>query len=126
MPVAYVQLRKGATAGSDELLAMCRKEIVERAAVPTDVIIIDEMPVTAVGKIFKPALRADATRRIVTETVGRILGCDEAVIQYVEAKTQLHVRIRLPERLDDEDTRRTLLAALSGYNFETTIAAESA
>lgn len=63
VPMVYVQLRPGATATSEELREFCRKEIPERAAVPVQVVPIPVMPVTGVGKIFKPALRLDAAQR---------------------------------------------------------------
>ncbi|MCY1558363.1 hypothetical protein D9M68_952920 [compost metagenome] len=39
---------------------------------PKDVWIIDAIPVTAVGKTFKPTLRFDATRRVLEEVLGEI------------------------------------------------------
>ena len=65
MPVAYVQLRPGISASESELLAHCQSEIAERAAVPRSVRVIEAMPLTAVGKIFKPALRLDAAQHCV-------------------------------------------------------------
>lgn len=65
LPVAYVQLRPGAAVSAPELLSHCQRDICERAAVPREVRIVDVMPLTAVGKIYKPALRLDATRRCV-------------------------------------------------------------
>ena len=63
LPMAFVQLRPGAEATPDELREFCRKEIPERAAVPVQVVPIAVMPVTGVGKIFKPALRLEAAKR---------------------------------------------------------------
>ena len=40
------------------------QEIGERAAVPKEVTIIEEMPLTPVGKIFKPALRWKAMQKV--------------------------------------------------------------
>lgn len=57
LPMAYVVMKPGARASEDELIAFARSEISERAAAPSEVRIIDTMPVTAVGKIFKPTLR---------------------------------------------------------------------
>jgi fatty-acyl-CoA synthase len=57
LPVAYVQLRPGASATEAELLAFLKTAIGERAALPRQVHIIETMPLTAVGKIFKPALK---------------------------------------------------------------------
>ena len=63
LPFAFVQLKPGATATPDELREFCRKEIPERAAVPVQVVPIPVMPLTGVGKIFKPALRLQAAER---------------------------------------------------------------
>ena len=63
LPIAFVQLKPGASATPDELREFCRKEIPERAAVPVQVVPIPTMPLTGVGKIFKPALRLDAAQR---------------------------------------------------------------
>jgi acyl-CoA synthetase (AMP-forming)/AMP-acid ligase II len=56
VPVVYVQLRPGQQATDEELLAYATTNISERAAVPKAVVILSALPVTAVGKIFKPAL----------------------------------------------------------------------
>ncbi len=56
VPVAYVQLRTDARADEATLLAFAAQVIGERAAVPKAVRIVREIPVTPVGKIFKPAL----------------------------------------------------------------------
>jgi fatty-acyl-CoA synthase len=64
VPVAYVQLQKGSGLTAEKILDHLKKEVGERAAVPKEVVILDEMPLTPVGKIFKPALRWDAIRRV--------------------------------------------------------------
>ena len=56
VPVAYVQLAPDAQVTEEELLAYARENIDEQAAVPKVIHIIDELPVTTVGKIFKPQL----------------------------------------------------------------------
>jgi fatty-acyl-CoA synthase len=65
IPVAYVQLRPGISVSESELMGHCRSEIAERAAIPRTVRIIETMPLTAVGKIFKPDLRLDVIRHCV-------------------------------------------------------------
>ncbi len=67
LPVAYVQLKPGHAADaatSSELLAFLKEHTPERAAVPVQLHFVNPMPLTAVGKIFKPALRIDAIRRV--------------------------------------------------------------
>ena len=56
LPVAYVELRAGHTATVEELQAHAAAHIAEKAAIPKDITILDKIPLTAVGKIFKPAL----------------------------------------------------------------------
>ena len=64
LPVAFVQLKPGAQAAASELIEFARERAPERAAVPVDVILVDAVPLTAVGKVFKPALRLEAARRV--------------------------------------------------------------
>lgn len=75
LPIAYVMLNKSSTTTttSDELIDFCRMHITERAAVPVEIIITDNMPLTGVGKVFKPELRIDALSRTATSVVLRIL-----------------------------------------------------
>ncbi|MFN3616037.1 MAG: acyl-CoA synthetase, partial [Rubrimonas sp.] len=54
-PCAYVELRAGATVTAEELKAFAAERVGERAARPVHVEILDELPKTAVGKVFKPA-----------------------------------------------------------------------
>ena len=56
LPVLYVQLKSTAAASEADLLAFAVERIPERAAHPKAVRILPALPVTSVGKIFKPAL----------------------------------------------------------------------
>jgi fatty-acyl-CoA synthase len=69
LPVAYVALRPGQTATPEELQAFARSTIPERAGVPSEVIIRESIPVTAVGKVFKPELRYDVAKRVLEATL---------------------------------------------------------
>jgi fatty-acyl-CoA synthase len=81
LPVAYVQLRPGSSAQDDELLAFIAQRTPERAANPVHVYQIEAMPLTGVGKVFKPQLRWDAAQRKVSEMLAdlRRPGLDIAV-----------------------------------------------
>ena len=67
LPVAFVQLKPGAQVDANELLGFVAERTPERAAVPVALWFIEALPLTAVGKVFKPALRWDAAQRRVTE-----------------------------------------------------------
>ena len=64
LPCVYVQLREGAEVTVEALAAHAREHIHERAAIPKHVEILPELPVTAVGKVFKPELRRLAIARV--------------------------------------------------------------
>ncbi len=66
LPVAFVQLKPGAQIDAGELLDYVRERTPERAAVPVHLYFIEAIPLTGVGKVFKPALRWDATERAVS------------------------------------------------------------
>jgi fatty-acyl-CoA synthase len=57
LPVAFVILKPGAVIDALELLQAVAPNVYERPAVPKRLTILDVMPMTAIGKIFKPALR---------------------------------------------------------------------
>jgi fatty-acyl-CoA synthase len=61
-----VQLKPGAIVAPGELEAWVRERTPERAAVPAQIMPIDPMPLTGVGKVFKPKLRWDAAKRVFT------------------------------------------------------------
>ena len=64
LPCAYVELVDGATVTVEELTDYAKRHIHERAAIPKYVEILDELPKTAVGKVFKPDLRKLAITRV--------------------------------------------------------------
>lgn len=64
VPCAYVELTDDASVTQEELLTFAKDRIHERAAHPKHLEIMDELPKTAVGKIFKPDLRKRAITRV--------------------------------------------------------------
>jgi acyl-CoA synthetase (AMP-forming)/AMP-acid ligase II len=69
VPVAFVTLARGATTTVEELRAWASDHVPEQAAAPKAVTVLDTLPVTPVGKPFKPALRAEATREAVADAL---------------------------------------------------------
>jgi fatty-acyl-CoA synthase len=60
VPVAFVTLKPGAQVAPEDLLAAVAPTVYERPAVPKRVVLLDALPVTAIGKVFKPELRLRA------------------------------------------------------------------
>lgn len=67
VPVAYVQLRPGMHVSEAELVAHSQAHIGERAAHPKAIRVMPALPVTAIGKIFKPALSMQEIESVVRE-----------------------------------------------------------
>ncbi len=64
IPVLFVSPKPGRTMESAEVKEFVCQRIVEPQARPKRVLIIDPMPVTAVGKVFKPKLRLIAAQTL--------------------------------------------------------------
>ena len=64
VPIAYVQLQENADLSEAQIVEYLKSEIGERAAIPKEIYIVDEIPLTPVGKIFKPSLRWQAIQRV--------------------------------------------------------------
>ena len=69
LPVVYVALKPGTTATEAEILAFVAPLIAERPAVPKRVHILPALPQTALGKVFKPALRLQSIERVFGEAL---------------------------------------------------------
>ncbi|MEE2764676.1 MAG: acyl-CoA synthetase [Pseudomonadota bacterium] len=67
VPVCYVQTNRGHTVTSTELLRFAAENIPERAAVPKAIHIVTELPVTAVGKVFKPELEMQEIEKCIQD-----------------------------------------------------------
>lgn len=102
LPCAYVELVDGAEVTVHELLDHARVHIHERAAFPKHIEILDELPKTAVGKVFKPALRKRAITRVFDAALDKH-GHAARVAEVTEDKKRgLTARLTRPEGTDAE------------------------
>lgn len=73
LPILYVQPKPNISTDKAELIKQlqdyCQSHIAERAAIPKQIHIVEEMPLTPVGKVFKPALKRLAN----VESVDKLL-----------------------------------------------------
>jgi fatty-acyl-CoA synthase len=81
VPVAYVALAAGSTVEPEDLVAWASERVPERAAAPGQVFILEALPVTDVGKPFKPELRRDATQRTLANAVSKFAPAPDAFIR---------------------------------------------
>ncbi|SOH92436.1 fatty-acyl-CoA synthase [Monaibacterium marinum] len=113
LPAAYVELVDGATVTESALIAYAEEHIGERAAIPKFLEIMDELPKTAVGKIFKPDLRRSAITRVYDKAL-RDAGVQAHVVGVIEDK-----KLGLVAQLvadDDSATQDAVSHVLGGFS----------
>ncbi len=81
IPVVYVQLNPKAQVSEEALMEFAQKNIGEKAACPKFIRIIEEMPVTAVGKIFKPQLTHREIEDAYTQALSELAKTKQAQIK---------------------------------------------
>lgn len=72
VPVAFATLRPGRQVSETELLAFVGARVDEPPARPKRVTVLEQMPVTNVGKVFKPELRRLAAMAVLSEQIAAI------------------------------------------------------
>ena len=108
LPVAYVQLKPGCTATEEELAEFARSTIGERAALPKHIRIVEEMPVTAVGKIFKPALKQREIRDAIVEAL-KEAGLSPGEVTVADVRGQgMTVGVKLADIESESAVRKVL------------------
>jgi len=107
VPVAFAVLRPNKETTEEELLAYIGQYIDEIPAKPKQLTILDRMPVTNVGKIYKPQLRALAAQRSATELIHKM--CQE---YHLDARHTPKVE------LISEKSLRVSLAPVGGMDTE--------
>ena len=108
LPCCYVELVAGSTVTEAELVEHARKHIHERAAIPKHIEVMEELPKTAVGKIFKPDLRKRAITRVLNATLAEA-GIAAHVVAVVEDKKRgLVAQVATTGTPDEEALARKL------------------
>jgi fatty-acyl-CoA synthase len=123
LPVCYVTLRAGTSVSEGELYEHAQRTIGERPAWPKQIHVIDAIPLTSVGKIYKPQLRCDAAARLVTRIVHEQLHLPDARVQVNEGgRRGMQVTVTLPQasRLSVPVVEQ----ALAAYLFAAQVTAE--
>jgi fatty-acyl-CoA synthase len=111
LPMAFVVLQPGANTTAAELLSYCEAEVSERAAIPKRIEIISAMPITAVGKIFKPVLREQISAAVLSEHLAKE-GISAQITCKADNKTGLTASVKLGDSTQKEATEELL----SAYN----------
>lgn len=119
VPTAYVMPKPGATLDVAEIEKFCREHIVERAAIPKKIKVINPMPLTGVGKIFKPALRYDAIKEVFEVELQNIRDV-AASVEVVVKEDKVHgtlalITVKLANGVSEQTIRTRIDSLLGQY-----------
>ena len=125
IPVAFVQLQENADLTPDRILDYLEAEIGEKAAVPKEITIIDEIPLTPVGKIFKPALRWKAIQRVYQAEL-EVLGALVENVQISVGEDKVHgslveINVKAAPGVSTEEIKQKVADILSRYTVKYTV-----
>jgi fatty-acyl-CoA synthase len=108
VPMLFVSAQPGADIDPQALAAFVQEHILEPPARPRAVSIVAEMPVTPVGKIFKPKLREIAAREAARELLAAEgLSTDVEVEAVTDPSSGLYLRVTTAP--DKAETTKRLL-----------------
>ncbi len=108
LPVAYVQLKAGASATEAELLAFAKQEISERAALPKAIRVLPALPLTGVGKIFKPELKQRETEDALRTALQEAGAAAAALVAVNDPQLGIRIELTLADPAGAEIARRVL------------------
>jgi len=129
VPVVYVEVGAGSSLSEDDVLDWARTHIGERAAVPKAIYITNQIPLTTVGKIFKPALKWDAIRRVYEKELDQIKDLT-ASIEVTVGEDSVHgtsaaIRITPAEDVVPERIQERVQDVLSRYTVHYTLSIDT-
>jgi fatty-acyl-CoA synthase len=117
LPVCFVELLPGADVSVEDLHQHAQSVIDERPAWPKLIQTIDTIPLTTVGKIFKPSLRCIVAKQKVLELVQKEFGITNAEVEVVAGGCRgMRVNITISE--GDRSSAMELETALAAFLFE--------
>jgi fatty-acyl-CoA synthase len=125
LPVCYVALKPGAVVTEDELQAHAQRTIGERPAWPKQIHIVESIPLTSVGKIYKPQLRCDAAAWLVARVLREQCGVADVRVQVSEGGRR-GLRVSVLVQQTARGKVAALEQALAKYLFETEVVLASA
>lgn len=124
IPVVFVSLKPGSTVTEDQLREFVGPLVAEPAAQPKHVWILPELPMTPIGKIYKPTLREIATKRAMTDSLLRA-GVPPSLFEIEMHQRKGVVRLKSKDRKHTAQAQQALLGMPVEYEIQEIPKAES-
>ncbi|CAN7663009.1 AMP-binding protein [Caballeronia sp. LjRoot34] len=115
LPVCFVVPKPGRTLDVGEVMRHLESKVSERPAIPKNLYVLDTLPLTSVGKVYKPALRCDATTRMLEGLLGDVARLKVSVQE--DGGRGLLVQLRCKHGSDIESLRAVLEQRLDSFLF---------
>lgn len=114
LPIAYIQLKPGSAATEEQLMEYLQEHIGEKVALPKHVRILKEIPLTAVGKIYKPALKCLEIRYVILNEFQK----SNVLIKKIDVKDDKTLGIVAEIQLTDPGNVGKAKQALEPFTFK--------
>jgi len=105
LPVAFVVAKADANLDEQALLAFVAQGVSERAAAPKRISQLDALPLTPIGKVYKPALRVLATERVIRERLSQAQLIEQVAVSGEDRGGRLVINFTLINNFDPSVTR---------------------
>ena len=102
LPVAFVSLRSGASVNPSDLSGFANERIPERPAYPKRIEVLPSIPLTAVGKVYKPQLRMLATQHALVQrlTSAGLVDCVDVTVE--ESARGILARFQIRSNINEQ------------------------
>lgn len=122
LPVLYVTLIEHSTLNAAELEVFMKANVPERAAMPKMVNIITEMPLTAVGKVFKPELVCREIYRVIHIALAEAFNKEQYTAKVQPDKKHgiiatIHMKVADDSSITQAEIEAQIKVLLADYSF---------
>lgn len=121
VPVVYVQAQLGSQVDENELLEFVKNKIKERAALPKAIRIIETMPLTSVGKIFKPQLIWKEVSEVYTTEIQNLEGIEQVQVEVKPDKVSgmlAHIQVKAQDAHKARELEKLVQDKLGAYAIQ--------
>jgi len=115
LPVAYVSLRPEANVSLEVLSEFASERITERPAYPKRIEVLSSIPLTAIGKVYKPHLRMLATQHVLTQRLTKAGLIDRVDVSVEDSGRGLMVSFYIRPNSNDSTAEATIKEMMNPF-----------
>lgn len=117
VPVCYVQVESKRNIDTASLMGFANAEIPERAAIRKEIHVVDELPLTSVGKVLKPQLEMQEIEKCIASIAKKDLsGKDVQIEVKQDPKHGILAHVNLKDC--DDSVKNGFAKKLGEYTFK--------